>query len=474
MTRPRVAIPIVVQFSIRYVLRSGLLERMLDYAQPVIYLGWEDSVLQNELEAVGAEVFTLPRTELDTAYTRVKRQLDLLHLRQINSPTTEIDRRRHRLLAPPSLRSRFRDIVYKLNLDLPWQPERLYKKERAALHKSTNISTFQELLKHHRIEAVFSLTPFFAREQLLIRAAKENDIPLCISILSFDNLTTRGWIPVIADAYLLWNNYNRQELYRGYPEARDREVTIVGAPQFDFYWDSSYLMDEAEWRKLVGLPSDRPVILFGAGHYLIAYHEPHILKHVDDAIEQNRIPYKPIILFRQHPNDPLERWMPVLKQCKHVVYDAPWAKAVDGVAQTNIQRSDIVKLASTLAHSYVHINTSSTMTIDGAIFDRPQIGPAYDEVGPKYDRVMRELYEREHFLPITRSGGLVVAYNREEFISAIREALEQPDARHEARKTMVREIITFDDGRATERVDLALREFLGITYEAGSAAVRAT
>lgn len=461
MTRPRVAVPIVVQFSTRYVFRSGLLERMLDYAQPVIYLGWEDPALQNELEAAGAEVFPLPKTERGTAYTRVKRQLDLLHLRQINSPTTEIDRRRHNLLAPPSLRSRFRDAVYKLNLDLPWQPERLYEKERAALYNSTNIATFQHLLKRHQIDAVFNLTPYFSQEQLLIRAAKENAIPLCTSILSFDNLTTRGWIPVIADAYLLWNDYNKQELYRGYPAARDKEVFIVGAPQFDFYWDSSYLMDEIEWRKAVGLPPDRPVILFGAGHYLIAYHEPHILKHIDDAIEKKQIPHEPVILFRQHPNDPLERWMPVLKQCRHVVYNAPWEKAADGVAQTNIQRDDIAKLASTLAHSHVHINTSSTMTIDGAIFDRPQIGPAYDEVGPKYDRVMRELYEREHFLPITRSGGLDVAYSRKHLISAIREALQQPDAHREARKAMVRKIITFDNGRAAERVDVALRAFWG-------------
>lgn len=462
MTKPRVAIPIVVQFSIRYVFRSGLLEKMLDYAQPVIYLGWEDSVLQNELEAAGAEVFPLPKTERGTAYTRVKRQLDLLHLRQIDSPTTEIDWRRHNLLAPPSLRSRFRDTVYKLNLEFPWQPERLCEKERAALYNSTNIATFQDLLKRHQIDAVFSLTPYFAQEQLLIRAARENDIPLCISILSFDNLTTRGWIPVVADKYLLWNDHNKQELYRGYPAASHKDVAIVGAPQFDFYWDSSYLIDEIEWRKIVGLPPHRPVILFGAGHYLIAYHEPHILKHIDDAIEKKQIPYEPVILFRQHPNDPFERWMPVLTQCKHVVYDAPWEKAADGVAQTNIQRADIEKLASTLAYSHVHINTSSTMTIDGAIFDRPQIGPAYDEVGPKYDRVMRELYEREHFLPIARSGGLAVTYSRKDLISAIGEALEHPDVHREARRAMVREIITFEDGQATEQVDVNLKTFLKI------------
>jgi CDP-glycerol glycerophosphotransferase (TagB/SpsB family) len=460
MSKPRVAIPVVIQFSIRYMCRSGLLHRMLDYAQPVFFLGWENRSLQQELEAAGAEVLPLPKAKLDKAYTRIKRQIDILHLMQIASPSTSIDRRRVNLLVPPSFRSRIRDSIYSLNLKFPWQPDRLYQKERTALHSSTNITEFQHLLTQHRIDAVFNLTPFYSQEQLLIRAAKNHHIPLCTSILSFDNLTTRGWIPVISDTYLLWNSCNKQELFRGYPKAEDKNVAIVGAPQFDFYWDSSYVMDESTWRKMLGLPPDRPVILFGAGHYMVAYHEPDILKHIDEAVEQGQIPHQPIILFRQHPNDPIDRWQSILKQCKHVVYDAPWDNADKGIAHTNIQHRDIEKLASTLAHSQVHVNTSSTMTIDGAIFDRPQIGPAYDEAGPEYNRVMRDLYEREHFLPITHSGGLAIAYSRQELIAAIGEALEQPQARCEARRKMIREIITFDDGKATQRVSAELQTFL--------------
>ena len=40
------------------------------------------------------------------------------------------------------------------------------------------------------------------------------------SILSFDNITKRGWIPVLYDVYLLWNASNRAQLNRIYPNTK--------------------------------------------------------------------------------------------------------------------------------------------------------------------------------------------------------------------------------------------------------------
>ncbi|MFN8528532.1 MAG: CDP-glycerol glycerophosphotransferase family protein [Anaerolineae bacterium] len=460
MTKPRLAIPVVVQFGVRYVLRTGLLEMLRGLVQPVIYLGWEDALLQEEFEALGAEVYLLPKAQRDTTYTRIKRQLDMAHTRQIASPTTPIDKRRSDLLAPLPLRARLRDAFYTTNLAMPWQPERVLKLEAAAMKSGTNFDEFRALLRKHHIDAIFNLTPFYSNEQLLLRAAADLSLPICTSILSFDNLTTRGYVPVVSDTYLLWNRYNEQELYRIYPSTREKHVEVVGAPQFDFYHDPRYLLDESTWRTLTHLPPDRPVILFGGGHYLIAYHEQHILKDIDDAIERGRIPHNPVILFRQHPNDPLDRWKPILSSCKHVIHDVPWENAAEGIAHTNIRQQDIVKLASTLAHSCVHVNTSSTLTIDGAIFDRPQIGPAYDTAGSKYHQVMRDLYLREHFLPITNSGGLAISDTPEALITHITEALENPAVRSAERKQMIREIITYDDGKAVERVNLGLRAFI--------------
>ncbi len=45
MSKPRLLVPMSLQFSVRYLLRSGLLSQISDFAQPVILLGWADETL---------------------------------------------------------------------------------------------------------------------------------------------------------------------------------------------------------------------------------------------------------------------------------------------------------------------------------------------------------------------------------------------------------------------------------------------
>lgn len=461
MSRPRIAIPIMVQFSIRYAIRTGLVSRFKEFCEPIVLLRWEDADLIHELHNQDIEVVILPRQQCGIWYYRLKRQLDFWHLRRLRSPSVAIDARRRRAITPPSLRQVLSDSLYSTAALVPGWPAAVRRELNEVVWKDTNIQQFVQCLEDVKADAVLSLTPYFQQEQILLFAAKALGLRLCASILSFDNITTRGWIPVIFDAYFLWNKYNVDELRRAYPESRSRPVKIIGAPQFDFYWDATYLWDETEWRNQLGIPSSRPIILFGAGYYLIAPQEPVWLQQLDEAIESGEIPEKPIILFRRHPNDPLERWLPTLRKAKHIVVDDPWRLGQEDLALTNIRREDIEKLASTLAFSQVHVNASSTMTVDGAIFDRPQIGPAYDDQpGRRYDRIIKELYLREHYLPITRSGGLSIAYSRAELIHAVRDAFTNPERLSEGRRKIVQEICTFDDGRCTERLCQAVNTFL--------------
>lgn len=460
MPLPRLVIPLSQQFSVRYLLRTGLFPLITEYAQPVVLPAWEDSALQAELESAGAEVHPLPRVEYARDYLHILKQLDICHVEQVHSRTTAIDARRNAILNPLPFRRKLRDMLYRTALALPGHASRLLASEEKRLKTGTNIHVFSKLLKDLRIDALFTITPFLREEHLLLRAAKEGGLPLATSILSFDNLTTRGWIPVLFDLYMVWNAYNQAEVYRVYPGAIDRMVKIVGAPQMDFYWDPAYIWPETEWRNTLGLPSDRPVILFGGGPPSIVTNEPDILCHLDDAITAGLIPEKLVILARPHPHDKLERWSAALDRCRHVICDEPWRSSNAGRLFANISRRDIEKLVSTLKYSAVHINTSSTMTIDGAIFDHPQIGPAYDDTSPRHQQVIAELYEREHFLPIMSSGGLPLARSREELVQLVNAALAEPAQLKENRKTMVANIITFDDGQATRRLDQSLREFL--------------
>lgn len=461
MSLPRLIIPISQQFSVRYLLRTELLSRISEFAQPVALLAWNDESLCSELERIGVEVRLLPRSEYARDYMHIQKQLDIYHITQVNSSTTAIDARRRAIFNPAPLRWQLRDALYRVVLAFPGYTAWMLAAQNRRLEHASNLAVFSALLADLRADALFTITPFLRSEHLLLRAARDRGLPLATSILSFDNLTTRGWIPVTFDLYMVWNAYNQAEVRRVYPQANGCPVEIVGAPQMDFYWDPAYIWPEVEWRATLSLPAERPVILFGGGPTIIVQNEPQTLVHLDEAISAGRIREKPVILLRPHPHDKLERWSAALDRCRHVVCDEPWRVPGSNPLFTNVTRRDIEKLASTLKHSMVHINTSSTLTIDGAIFDRPQIGPAYDESSPRHHQAMGKLYEREHFLPIVQSGGLSLAHSRDELITLVNDALENPARLSENRRKMVRSIITFDDGQSTHRLILALRDFIG-------------
>lgn len=463
MSKPRLLIPLTMQFGVRYLLRTGLLARVAEYAQPVFALGWRDDALTEELERAGAEVHRLPGVRRGKAYERVRGALNVWHQARLASPSTAIDERRARSEGTlvEGLRARARRKMYEWQLTRAGAVDALLARERRLLREDTNQSEFDGLLATLRVDAAFSLTPYLPDEEMMLRACAARGLPLCAAILSFDNITTRGWIPVTFDSYLLWNRYNVDELRRGYPEAAGASVEIVGPAQFDFYWDERYLWDEARWRERLRLPAGRPVILYGAGYRGIVPHEPHFVAQLDAAVEAGEIPERPLILLRRHPVDPIDRWLPLLRSARHVVYDDPWKTEGPVLGRTNVRGEDIERLASSLLHSHVHVSVSSTMTIDGSIFDRPQVGPAYDDRrGGKFDRISYELYRREHYVPITDSGGLALVRSRAAMIAAVNDALREPGRPTAGREKLVREICTYADGRSTERVDAALRAFL--------------
>src|SRR6476659_3333203 len=100
------------------------------------------------------------------------------------------------------------------------------------------------------------------------------------SILSFDNITKRCWIPVEYDVYMVWNKYNEEELHTIYPFSKRKKVYITGAPQFDFYINKKWLLTDEEWKNTIGIPNkiNRKIILYAGGPKELFPKEPMYLK----------------------------------------------------------------------------------------------------------------------------------------------------------------------------------------------------
>src|SRR5579883_942044 len=189
MSKPRVIIPISLQFSVRYLLRTGLLERMTQFCEPVIVLAWSDAALEKELAQVG-EVHSMIRSQWGARYERVRGVINEWHKRQFRSPSAAIRERRANL--ERSLRDRLhrRAQLWGRNLISMWPGamSSIRREELRLLWNDTNVREIQRQIEALRADAVFCLTPFIPDEEALVRGASLASMPTCTAILSFDNL----------------------------------------------------------------------------------------------------------------------------------------------------------------------------------------------------------------------------------------------------------------------------------------------
>lgn len=466
MKKKRVLVTISFSFSIRYLVRSKLIHKMKEFCEPVIVITWNQADLVEELRKEGFEVHVVPESNRGIHYGDIRKKLDYwFRYFKLKSPTWAIEPRYLEQFRPWKivLLNRIREYYNFLKFYIPGYTDKVFQKEKELLVSDTNYSDMEKLVDQLQLDAAFVVTPFHAQEDLLLRAAEAKGVYMITSILSFDNIVKRGWIPVKYKHWMVWNEKMKSELMRIYPESvSDKNVHVVGAVQFDFYkHPDKYLMSEDKWRELVGLPpkDHRKIILFAGGSYTLFPQEHQFLQHIDAAITSGEIEGNPIVLFRCHPIDYIDRWKKAVEGSKNVFFEASWT-GDKKLTLTNVTDETIARLFSTLYYTDVHVNTCSTMTVDGSAFNKPQIGPAYDEMNKprKYD--LKSMYYQEYFLPVMETNGLAHAYSRQELIDYVNDALKNPNAYIQKSKDIVKAIVTHTDGKNGDRVADVLKNII--------------
>jgi hypothetical protein len=314
-------------------------------------------------------------------------------------------------------------------------------------------------LRAERPAALFATNPFWFTEPAVVAAAKNLGIPTLALIPSWDNISTKNRMVYKYDGYVVWSEQAKKELHQFYPQSRSVPIYVVGAPQFDIFFEERYSQTRGEFLSKQGLRADLPVIVYALG-------SPNFLQEHHGAIEMaEKLVAGELgnvqMIVRPHPiHDNAEMVNLFEKYGPRVVVQKT---GVAGAAVTGRFQGEgqIVEWVNTFKHADVVVNLSSTVAIDAAIFDRPVVNLDYDpEPGQPKEQLIKEINHLwTHFKPIAESGGMWLTNNFDETLKAVRTYLSQPELHRERRRWMAEYVCGYLDGRCGARMADAVIDF---------------
>ena len=321
-----------------------------------------------------------------------------------------------------------------------------------------SVEAFERL---RRTRPAFMLTtgPFQTEQTAIVTAARRLGIPIIALIPSWDNVSTKNRMVFKYDGYLVWSDWTKRELHAVYSHSRDVPVYVIGAPQFDVFFQDRFRLTRESFCRSQGLRPDRPFIVHAIG-------SPNFLREHHAVFDMARSVARGDLgdvqlLVRPHPlhdNGEFDEQLRSLGPRIVVQRTARPGMPLTARAQDTDQ---IREWVNTFRHADVVVNLSSTVAIDAAIFDRPVVNLDYDpEPGAPNQRLVKDVnHVWTHFKPIAESGGVWLVDDAAAMIEATRTYLAHPELHREQRRAIAALVCQHLDGRCGGRMASALIDF---------------
>lgn len=290
---------------------------------------------------------------------------------------------------------------------------------------------------------LYSTDPLFFDELYFLEYAKKRRIRTIAQILSWDNITGRGYLPLIPDYIVVWNEIMKNQILKIYKIFPDR-IFVSGIPQFDFYFRPGSLPSREEFFRQIGADVSKKLIVYTTGAPANFPNENMIVEDLVNSFVNNDRGFKCQFYIRLSPRDSIDRHLGLLDK-PDVLFSVAGRKYEKFRDFWNPSLEDSVSLASSLKYADVVVCHSSTICIEAAIFNTPIV---LVDVKQR----TRHFYHFDHFVDIVKSGGIRTGKTINEVIMEIENYLKEPNRDTEGRNRIVAEQCQFTDGRSGKRI----------------------
>lgn len=256
-------------------------------------------------------------------------------------------------------------------------------------------------------------------------AAKELGIKVTTAIYSWDNLP-KARLAVLADQYIVWSDYMKEEMHIYYPEIGAEKVTVTGTPQFEFYLEKERLKSRKDFALKYNLDENKKWICFSGDDKTTSPYDADYLRDVAVSIQNYSTEYH--ILFRRSPADFSNRYDAVLKEHKKIItsIDPIWNTTANGWGTFFPKLEDVDLLVNMAYHCFLAINVGSTIAHDFSVFDKPCMYINYDQKFAENWSV-DTIYKFQHFRSMDGLDAVIFVNSPEEWLDKLIEITQNPN-----------------------------------------------
>jgi len=312
------------------------------------------------------------------------------------------------------------------------------------------------------------------KDTLIIRAAKQSDIPVITFVASWDNVFKMDRLKSqgrsgdtknldngyeLPDYFAVWNNLNFLHLQKVFPEVKPENITVTGPPRFDYFAHTEKIPPKKnlfDYLNIEASPEDTDLIHCATTEL---YPFNYIIKKIHSSLSMRQSKSKFHIHASVHPGGDINKHLSYQEYGATVQYSfGRKEKPLHPDFSYLPSDKQIYYLISLFNHASLLVNQSSTVAIEAMRCDVPVINVMY---GRRFDWVKwyRSMVYRDflqHYRYITDGNGTSLVKSPAQLISAINGYVADPNIKNKERISTTKKLITYTDGSCGKRLlDLA-------------------
>lgn len=313
----------------------------------------------------------------------------------------------------------------------------------------------RDLLVKHRTTVFFATDVFDKMDAAFISEAKRLKIPVIGMVRSWDNCWSKGLLRAIPDRLLVNNEVIKEEAISLHDVAPS-SVEVVGLPQFDIFLKGATLKSREDFFKEIGADPGKKLVLFSPVGEPLSHTDWQILDMLQKNLATKKITDDFQVLVRLHPG----REMPLgrLDITRDFIFDKP---GLGAGKEVEFLPNDSLRLANSLYHSDIVIWVATTLGIDAAVYNKPQIVANFDGYEEhEYIDSVKRYHDEDHMKRMLACGGVKIVNDETELVDAVNAYFSDPSLDDDKRRLLVREQLYRLDGLSGQRLAQSVISFV--------------